>query len=68
MKHTARLYLPWPVVSAFLASVGVPAAKAQPKHHDKPPASVERLEGGCLLYRLLTEKRSVTGPTASLQP
>jgi hypothetical protein len=40
MKHTARLYLPWSVVSAFLESV-VGAAEVQPKHRDKPQASVE---------------------------
>jgi hypothetical protein len=45
MKRTARLYLPWPVVSASLAWVA-PPAEAQPEHRGKPLASVERLEEG----------------------
>ena len=57
MKSNARLYLPWPVVSAFLEFVAAPAAEAPPKRYDKPLASIERLDGGCLLYRLLTEHR-----------
>ena len=58
MKRNARLYLPWPVVSAFLASV-MPAAEERPPNRGNPLASVERLEGGCLLFRLSTKEGSI---------
>jgi hypothetical protein len=51
MKRNARLYLPWPTVSDYLA-VKIKAADVQPRRR-KPSASVEMLEGGCLLFRLL---------------
>jgi hypothetical protein len=52
MKRNAKLYLPWPVISAFVAPVAVPATDAQLYRGGMPLASVERLKGGCLLYRL----------------
>jgi hypothetical protein len=64
MKSNARLYLPWPVVSAFVEAVAAPAAEALPKHHDAPFVSVLRLDGGCLLYRLPAENQRVRGAGA----
>ena len=58
MKRNARLYLPWPAVSAYFASVTVQAADAQPRRRGRPPASIERLKGGCLLYRLSKAPRA----------
>jgi hypothetical protein len=46
MKRNAKLYLPWPAVSAFLAPVAVQAADAQLYRGGKALASVERLKGG----------------------
>ena len=51
MKRNARLYLPRPAVSAYLACVSAQAADAQPRRR-RPSVSVEMLKGGCLLYRL----------------
>jgi hypothetical protein len=61
MKRNANLYLPWPIVSAFLAST-VPATDPQLYRADKLFASVERLKGGCLLYRLRPEAGHVRAP------
>ena len=36
MKNSARLYLPWPVVSAFVASCGSRPAEAQPGRRENP--------------------------------
>jgi hypothetical protein len=57
MKRNARLYLPWPIVSAFLAWVASSPAEAQTKRHGMLLACVERLDGGCLLYRLSAENQ-----------
>jgi hypothetical protein len=63
MKRNARLYLPWPVVSAFLASAVVPSIETQPYRSGKPLAQAERLKGGCLLYRLTAEPGRVMAKT-----
>jgi hypothetical protein len=47
MKPNAHLYLPLSVIKEYLISIG---AQKQPDR--QPVASVERLDGGCLLYRL----------------
>jgi hypothetical protein len=52
MKRNVTFYLPWPTVSAYLASVTVQSTTIQPKRHGKPAAPVEMLKGGCLLYQL----------------
>jgi hypothetical protein len=55
MKNNARLYLPWPLVSAFLASCGSRPAEAQPGRRENASTSIARLDGGCLLYRPVTK-------------
>jgi hypothetical protein len=58
MKNNARLYLPWPLVSAFVwPDVGRPP-QARRDRRNPPLASVERLDGGCLLYRLSCSRRA----------
>jgi len=58
MKNNARLYLPWPLVSAFVwPDVGRPP-EARRDRRNPLPASVERLDGGCLLYRISVARTS----------
>jgi hypothetical protein len=47
-KNNARLYLPWPVVSAFGASGGCYPAEVRPGRRETPLAPIARLDGGCL--------------------
>jgi hypothetical protein len=48
MKNNARLYLPWPLVSAFVSSDEARPPEARRDGQNHPPASVERLDGGLL--------------------
>ena len=56
MKNNAHLYLPQSVIEEYLVSIGT--AKVQPDRPTVPVASVERLDGGCLLYRLSPRERT----------
>jgi len=53
MKNNAHLYWPPSLIEEYLVSIGVP--KVQPDR--QPAASVEQLDGGCLLYRLALQGR-----------
>jgi hypothetical protein len=55
MKPNAHLYLPQSVVEEYLVSIGAPKVQRD----RRPVASVERLDGGCLLYRLATQEGSL---------
>jgi hypothetical protein len=53
MKSNAHLYLPWSVIEEWLAtSKGYHLPAVLVGRSRGPVASVERLEGGCVLYRL----------------
>jgi hypothetical protein len=53
MKSSAHLYLPWPVIAEWLTtSKGCQLPEVLLVRPRGPMASVERLEGGCVLYRL----------------
>ena len=54
MKNSARLYLPWPVVSAFVASCGSRPAEAQPGRR-ADPSSFHR----AARRRVLTKERAL---------
>jgi hypothetical protein len=51
MKSNKRLYLPWSVVAEWMT----PIAKVQPGPQ-LPLASVEQLDGGCVLSRLAAQR------------
>ena len=51
MKNNARLYLPWQLVSTSVLSDCCRASQA-PLGDRKVPFGIQRLDGGCLLYRL----------------
>jgi hypothetical protein len=52
MKSNAELYLPWSVVAELVSSSGGRLSKA-PDRPSEPVASMEQLDGGCVLYRLV---------------
>ena len=64
MKPNARLYLPQSVIEEYLVSIGAP--KVQPDR--QPVASVEQLDGGCLLYQLALHERSASGNGVAFPP
>lgn len=52
MKCNAHLYLPLSVIAELVASTGAQLPKARSDRPGAQAASVEQLDGGCLLYRL----------------
>lgn len=54
MKNNARLYLPWQLVSASALSDCYRTPEARLAARKIPLGPVQRLDGGCLLYRLFT--------------
>ena len=53
MKCNAHLYLPWSVIAELVASADAQLPKVKSDPPGVPAASVESLDGGCVLYRLL---------------
>jgi hypothetical protein len=53
MKCNAHLYLPWSVIAELVASSDSQLSKMKSDPPVVPTASVEVLDGGCVLYRLL---------------
>jgi hypothetical protein len=51
MKCNAHLYLPWSLVAQRIA-MGRPQSPSMPADRPREAASIEHLDGGCLLYRL----------------
>jgi hypothetical protein len=58
MKSNAHLYLPWSVVAEWAASTDSQLAKVLPDRRSGALASIEQLEGGCVLYRLALQERT----------
>jgi hypothetical protein len=58
MKPNARLYLPGRSSLPSWRRWRCRGAEAKAAAQVVPRATVERLDGGCLLYRLLMEERS----------
>lgn len=58
MKNNVGLYLPPTVVEEYLASIGaqLPPPKLQSNRPKAPVASVEQIDGGCIVYRLAPRK------------
>jgi hypothetical protein len=53
MKSNAHLYLPWSVIEEWLAtSMGYQLKEMRLGRSHSQVASVEQLEGGCVVYRL----------------
>jgi hypothetical protein len=52
MKSKAHLYLSWSVVAEWMASTSRQLPKVQPDRLRPPLASIEKLDGGCVLFRL----------------
>jgi hypothetical protein len=55
MKANAHLYLPWSVVAELAASAR--QSPSMPADRLREAASVEHLDGGCMLYRLASPHR-----------
>jgi hypothetical protein len=54
VKLNAHLYLPWSLIDEFLASSKASKVReVRPTGPGVPVASIEQIEGGCVLYRLL---------------
>lgn len=57
MKSKAHLYLPRAIVEDFLDATSFDAANMQRRDLDTSVVFTERLEGGCVLYRLDATKQ-----------
>ena len=52
MKCNVHLYLPWSVIAELGASADPQLSNVKSDRRGVPAASVETLDGGCVLYRL----------------
>jgi hypothetical protein len=52
MNSNAHLYLPRSVVAEWVVSTGGQLPKLRPDRPRVAVASIEQLDGGCVLYRL----------------
>ena len=57
MKCNAHVYLPWSAIAELVASSDPQMSKVKSGSPGVPAASVEILDGGCVLYRLLPRSR-----------
>jgi hypothetical protein len=57
MKSKAHLYLPWSVVAEWMASTSRQLPKVQPDRLRPRLASIEKLDGGCVLFRLIASNQ-----------
>jgi hypothetical protein len=57
MKCNAHLYLPWSVIAELVVSADPQSSKVKSDPPGLRVASVESLDGGCVLYWLLPRSR-----------
>jgi hypothetical protein len=56
MKSNVHLYLPLSVVAEWVASISRQLPNVQPNHLRPSLASIEQLDGGCVLFRLTAKQ------------
>jgi hypothetical protein len=61
MKSSAHLYLPWSVIAEWLGTSKGHLPAAAPEASPMPVVFLERLEGGCVLYRLRSREGTAHG-------
>ena len=65
MKSNAHLYLPWSVVAEWVVSTGGQLPKLRPDRRRVAVASIEQLDGECIVYRLPLAAAETVEPRGS---